>query len=388
MHLLIPLLIWSQCLSTSALQMGISDSDTAYPYIAILDPPLNMDWDRGLGALGMAQASAVRINSKGIQFIPSSHIQLQLADRFETTCTRARHCMCVMNVSGIASDVFPEKGQKVYITSTTQNFLPVSTLCTSTNTGRTLLIADGNRMDISLCNIIDGNMDIVYIPSTNRIYITTTTIPTAVVVLMSLLVLYIAAIMCHNIEELLATPTKRLANTLYMDNVAVVSLLLLTMFCTGDSNIFQTFITLEDRLVFLLLIIYSFYYMIRSTYNTITTGITSNPVNSLLAVLTVVSMRIHMTLDNPYTVITTFLFCLRLINKVLSLQLSTKHYQATNTMDLIADSFVASTLIFLGVMPQFSQDPCAMSLSVLQGTSFAFVLNRFMNVLEFHTMST
>ena len=255
------LLLW-MIHGTSARQTAIADSVASYPYVALLDPPLPMDWDRGRGALELAQSSAVRINSKGIQYIPPSYSELQLSDRFETPCIRSRNCMCVMNVSGVISNVFPERGTRVYITSTTQKFLPVSTDCAITSSGRTVLIGLGSnqdpvsgfgegshpetRMDLSLCNLVDGQMDVVYVPATSRIYITTNSISTPVVVVLSLLVLYVAAIMCHNIEYLLNSPTVTGSKKLYMDNFMVSFLLFLNMFSDGDMDILKTFITLED----------------------------------------------------------------------------------------------------------------------------------------------
>jgi hypothetical protein len=366
--------------SATGTQRAILDTDVAYPYISLLDPVLDMDWDRGFGALGIAQSSAVRINSKGIQFIPPSYSQLDLSDRYQTTCVRSRNCMCVMDNNGSTTNVFPEKGSPVYITPDVET--PINLVCHRQQTGRQVLLGSLARMDISLCNIIDGNMDIVYIPTTNTIYVTHHSINTPVIVIICLLVLYVAAMMCHNIEILICKKASITSGNIYTDNFAIYVLVGLTVFCEGEVNALRPFVTIEDKFSFVVLVIYIMYYVIQNTHN-ILYGSPANPINTLIAVLTAVSMRIHMTLDNAYTSILTFIFILRVLNKIWNMEiLDATENVHMHTRDLVADAFMSSTLLFVGIVPQYGNDPMTMTLYLTQGISVALLLNSFINTLE------
>ena len=53
---------------TSATIYALSESSR--PYLTTLDPPMQVSWHRKSFSMALAQSQAVRINSRGIQFIP------------------------------------------------------------------------------------------------------------------------------------------------------------------------------------------------------------------------------------------------------------------------------------------------------------------------------
>jgi hypothetical protein len=206
-------------------------------------------------------------------------------------------------------------------------------------------------------------------------------------------VLYVAGLMCRNLEYSISSMHP--ASNTYIDSFACLSLLLLIVFSEGLSlHILDAFITVEEKFVFIIVVLYSLYYILRNTHTVFTKSPHANPINSLLGVLTVSAMRIHMTLDNSYTAITTFLFCIRLLNKIWTTQkflgdrgMGVEGGQGcmVSTMvglDILTDSFILSILVFFGVIPQCSHNPAQVALYIAQATCIALVLNGFVNQIE------
>lgn len=94
-----------------------------------------------------------------------------------------------------------------------------------------------------------------------------------------------------------------------------------------------------------------------------------SPVNPIIAALLLVVLRVYSTLDNPYTPALGFLLSARLIYKMGSLDpigLGNKE-KVLAVCDILADSMLASVIIYTGVVPQHSSDPFISSLHILQG---------------------
>jgi hypothetical protein len=93
-----------------------------------------------------------------------------------------------MNVSGVFSNVLPEFGTTVFVTPGTDRILQMATSCQRPGTGRQVRIGGVDQVDISLCNLVDNGLDIVYVPSENIIYLHTRVISTSVLSFIAILV--------------------------------------------------------------------------------------------------------------------------------------------------------------------------------------------------------
>jgi hypothetical protein len=100
--------------------------------------------------------------------------------------------------------------------------------------------------------------------------------------------------------------------------VSILALFIIIWFAVSSSTVFQAFITVEDRLCFLVLIVYIIYYMMRIAAKMMQKSCVENecPVNPILATLALVSMRLYFTIDNPYVVFITFMFLVRTMHKI------------------------------------------------------------------------
>jgi hypothetical protein len=139
-------------------------------------------------------------------------------------------------------------------------------------------------------------------------------------------------------------------------------------------------------------------------------------VNPVLAVLTLVSMRIHCTMDNTYTVVTTFLVATRLLNKLSTAcgvvgrrpercqgprvpvgdvcdilggvvgrrpeRRQGARVPVGAVCDILVDSVLVSVLIYTGVIPYHCREPVVVTLYVLQGLYAAMCMNKVMVLFE------
>jgi hypothetical protein len=142
-----------------------------------------------------------------------------------------------------------------------------------------------------------------------------------------------AIVLAHNLEFALGTtksPT-RTATTL----AVMTSLLFSAIFASGAPwDVLQPYVTLEDRLACVAVLVYVGYYTVKVAveawlrhYSSVLGaggpnalglnpgalggGPVSSPVNPVLGTLSMVSMRLYSTMDNPYTVGILFLLATR-----------------------------------------------------------------------------
>lgn len=106
----------------------------------------------------------------------------------------------------------------------------------------------------------------------------------------------------------------------------------------------------------------------------------ANPVNPILAVLALAAMRVHMTMDNTYSVVISILVVARLINKI-----SCAHCIASwAAVDTLMDATLVSVMIYTGVVPQNGGDPTLVALYTLQGAAACLFINHVMIRFERH----
>jgi hypothetical protein len=83
------------CLGT---QRSISDSALQYPYVGFADDTTVIHWNRGSIAFAVAGATAVRINSRGVQYIYPEHGAIDTSTWFQGTCVTTPDTLCLLQV--------------------------------------------------------------------------------------------------------------------------------------------------------------------------------------------------------------------------------------------------------------------------------------------------
>jgi hypothetical protein len=154
--------------------------NTRYPYINVMKNVSPVIWHEKAIAFKMSMSHAVRINSRGIRFLPigmtslSFHDEKKIVDilsffRDNQTqqwksfqCIAAHDALCHVQLGeSFHMRIFPNTGETVYVTH--GNELPekvrlVSHTCPETNSHRTSFHSfDGIfKSDVSLCNVVGG----------------------------------------------------------------------------------------------------------------------------------------------------------------------------------------------------------------------------------------
>lgn len=331
-----------------------SISKANYPYLEITDltPGRAWSWREGFVAQRMATSQGVRINERGVQFIPYNYATIHLDARswVRYGCEVHQDVMCklraVQGMENITTRVFPEQGVKVYSLVGDDSLLSVEAFknrCTESFTGR--YTSDDFR-DISLCDIVSSGMDIVYLPWSGDIYVSRLDLSIVTVVVVSLVTLYVASMLATNLDIILGHGKQNTQSSIAL--LAIVVGTLMTIFPDVYNDPLVSFVTSNDRLGFVALIIYSVVYIIcyfardNSVYS---------PICPLICLLVLFSMRAFGTMDNGYVTTLAALFIVRFISKF-----CTKECKMDRTQNVqhALDSGLLAVLFYAGVIPQYA----------------------------------
>jgi hypothetical protein len=281
------------------------------------------------------------------------------------------------------------QGYPVY--STYGNITTTSTVgnskCTETDTGRTLAVygsatnkGEIGRKDISLCNLVSGGTKYVYIPSIQQIFVLDDPISFQMFTIISVLTVAMAVTLSHNLEF------SAVQNGTPLGSIPCISLMLILFGCvtfaTGNWHVLSPYVTLEDRLAVVVLSGYVLYYILRLLFLFFVCGDTRSPVNPVLAVIILVTARLYGTIDNPYIAILSFLWCARFFTKLCNFSIDNGTSGICNwageAIDILLDGGILSLLVFIGMAPQYNNDPVVLALYVVQGLYMAITFNSIM----------
>lgn len=382
-----------------------SIGDQTYPYLSTMSSSTPIVWHTKGVALRTLGAQAIRINSRGIRFIPASysavvmggtmaehdniHFQRVGEGWVRIGCTVVRDALCRINVVNGSTDVFPNFPQKVYISPTTNDEVLddfLGTRCPETKTGRVL--SGSGRHDISVCNVLGAGADYVFLPDKEMLFLLPEPISFQVITAISVLTVFMAVVLAHNLEYTISGAGEPSGAILSI--VGMLGLLFLTAFATGNRDFLSPFVTLEDRLSFTVLFAYILYYTSRAGINYWLLGSMrmDSPVNPILSTLCVVPLRLYGTLDNPYTTVLTFLLATRLLNKLFNYsdtgveKCQEKRGMLWPALDIAVDCIVVTILVYFGIVPQSNHDPAIVALYMLEGFFGALALNLVVLELE------
>jgi hypothetical protein len=124
-------------------------------------------------------------------------------------CIAAHDSLCHIQLGELFNvRIFPNIGEAVYVTHATdtpEKIRLISNTCPEMNSQRTSFHSFHGKFksDVSLCNVVGGGMDYVFIPSLNRIYISHTSISFEVFLIIAVLTIHISIVLAHNMEILL-----------------------------------------------------------------------------------------------------------------------------------------------------------------------------------------
>ena len=224
------------------------------------------------------------------------------------------------------------------------------------------------------------------------IFVGTDTLGLPSLVAIAVISVYLAVLLAHNLEIVLRGD-KNVSSSELVEIVLLVLICIVT-YGDGKGDPLVGYVTLEDRVGFVMILSYTAYYGLRglvvfilgTVFPTLRPSLPTNmsPVNPIIAGLMLASMRIHVTLDNAYTVAGAWMLGTRLLNKIstCSFAPSDQGHWGFFVIDLMLDSLILSALVFFGVIQYYNVGPLLTWLYVLQGTLAGVTVNMMVQSLE------
>ena len=348
-----------------------------------------LPWGHG-EMFSMRMASTfMRVSSRGLQtsMFPASNVSNGLHMWKQFNCDTAMSALCV-DESGGHFDIFPTHDQ-VFISQEfstsyihSNSYLTVfdsDNACNRSNTGR-LLQASKDTYSITLCDIIDSNLDIlIKFGRTDfgdmTVYWRQDETSVWLLVFLAIVSIYLVSCVAQNIVSVIQNDIR-----LGLDHASrrqfwqyiTTSLVFVVLFYDFSKNsMFTCLVLVSDKR----LLVHLFSYVLLEWIWQVSVHAkkTKKPphhehfastVSILTATLLLISARIHMTFDNPYVAILTALFGVRTCYKLLWLHLHAMH--TLQHLMQIVDLFVFCSLLGNAILP--------ISPSVLDGTILQLVI--------------
>jgi hypothetical protein len=415
-------------------------SDHSYPHVLITDPiQAPVVWHKKAFGFRLLNSAAVRINARGIWFIPSSHTMLTgMLDNSDEAipmevhaqklvmkdvmggggvhlsdlkrkrdaadaskwryihCSWARDSLCHL-LGNSQTRFLPNFPGQVYV-SQSEEQAPLELFwmmkaCPETATAR-FLAPQRHGGDISLCNIVGVGADYVYIPSKKMLYVLLDPLNNVSLVFMSIFIIYLMIIMGHNLQVVLGASAPEKKAKGQWTGLCLLALVGVT--CLSSSSVhtcISIYVTWEDRIVFFALLAHILYYCARIEIGAwVQNGKRANPVNPMLAGIYLAVQRVYGSVENPYSEVLFFVMLTWALHKVSMLcyrsrqrpnnTLYTKE-RVWRSLDCIMDGILLSLLLYAGAVGQMQMESTTASAALLQGMLAAMTLNKALSPLHF-----
>jgi len=294
----------------------VSIKDNSHPFLVLNDNSDPLPWNYGSLYSERLSSDYVRVTRRGIQFA-KVHRKDSLRGvsewGHESPCVPAVSALCE-EIRGVESMMLYFPTDRVQIPDNFSAVVPSAYIqslggevsCSTRYTGRQINVAD-TRYEISLCDLIDKNLDIVLHRKLDRIYWRFDQTPLSVYIIISIMSIYIVSSISRNIISVVRSDQIESLN-LQHGLVALIFCLALVEFVALDFS--SSIISHLDLALAVGLMTY-----IAIGIVAYVGGLGSREHNACISLLTtcllLMTMRVHYTLDNPYIVPLTALFGIR-----------------------------------------------------------------------------
>ena len=314
----------------------LSIESNTFPFLCLAGNTAPEPWGNGMLYSLRLASSFIRITSKGLQY---STIGTFDAKHFSTawhnfTCNVDNNALCIEPSNNMS--IFPSHTSiPVYISqnqdrfsATKNNFLkafPNDTACNRSYTGRVFTVED-NQYSLTLCDLIDQNLDIFVSFDDNETMIYWRRDKTSVwlLVFLAIVSIYLVSCIAQNIVRTIkgSQTSQHLHRLLPQRFITILLLLILYvdfflvhLFDNSADNSFDFVIMQSDQRLLIHLFVYvtlEFFYQVMQDYHSWKQSTFkrtfASSVSILIACLVLIAFRIHFTADNPYITILTGLF--------------------------------------------------------------------------------
>jgi hypothetical protein len=372
-----------------ASSIAIVDSPTAFPFMRNVEHPADaMKWDSGTLVQLLSSCKLIRITRRGVRCIAASDTLISGWQRafLGTTATAATtppqqqqqqqqhkvmYGKCVPTNKGLCAT-----SEGNFLFPTEEVFVAEASVGKCRNGQGRSLLADNStststttasiRDDVSLCDVIDNNMDIVYDPVHNYIYMRHLGDSTWLYTTISILVLIVVVLTAEAVSQ---RSRSQLVHNIFAWILLTTATILMLLNADGRMHVF---ITVQDRAfvtVSLLYIIVTTGYWVSCAAATAavsgvslvhTTQTLPQPqrdgINAMIASVHFATCVLYGTPDNTYVSVFFFVFLFRTLQKM-----HDAHYRpidwsmGDNTM-LLLDLTYTVTIFSFGILPHFTND--------------------------------
>jgi hypothetical protein len=218
---------------------------------------------------------------------------------------------------------------------------PNGSACTSSSTARSLLMRD-TRYEVSLCDLLDSNLDVVYMRE--YIYWRTDTTGVLTYIVVSFACVYLVSCVSENIVNSMQGERQ----TVFAEQRATVyGSLLLICYVLFYEDCASLLLTSEDHsLMWHLLFYVGVQTVVQQLYAaTVAHGARISLLSACIALLT---LRVHYSFDNPYTLVLSVLFGTRSMFKFMSAVVLP--HSAPQIALVLLDNFAFCSLLENGLM--------------------------------------
>ena len=345
--------------------------DTTHPYLVFDSDSGPLEWSHGTLLALRLGARFLRITPRGMH--NSRHMALDgnTAVFHSTDCTPSRTALCEEAASRMlffstGAVELPDDWETLYPNEFVRTF-PNGSSCSCDYTGRTIRTTD-TQYEVSLCDLLDSNLDIVLDVRAAKIYWRVDSTWTLDYVLVAVLAVYLISVISHNMATAMThevvTEQFWLLPRRHVENLVVLLVLVYTFVSVQLTHC--VLLTAADTALLWHLVILSSVYLavnvqaagwpwgrawLPCMYSVQIPAAPAAPaappdnrhnVSMFTMCLLLLLLRVYQTMDMPYLVALVFLFGSRFVYKLTSLLMC---WNRADYVLLIGDAFVFASLL-------------------------------------------
>lgn len=326
----------------------ITIRNNAFPNLVFGDATQVMPWDHGTIYSLRLKSTFLRITQRGLQYSMSSTAPIMANGIWKSaSCTPTHDGLCATSKSDGGMVWFPDT--KVDIPD---NFALIpensylvdfanGTACTSSSTGRSVTMFD-ERYEVSLCDLLDSNLDVVYIDE--NIYWRQDKTELWLYLLISVVSIYLVSCVSENI---VASVNNNSNSDIGHQKYSIYLTLLLIFYVIYAENTVSLLLTKEDIDLCLHLVIYVVVQGIVLQFKA-PHELYGSRISLLTACIALLTLRVHYSFDNPYMIVLSIMFGTRSFFKFLAAESNGSTYMESAIM--VLDIFTLSSLLDNGLM--------------------------------------
>lgn len=263
------------------------------PFLKLSDGTA-VDWSDGIIAVLTDTSYATRITSRGIHFFEHAVEPSGKA----VPCRRSPIALCETINKSL---VFPDKNVPRYYTGNGHCGI---------DSAMRIIVSDPSIYDISVCDLVNGQMDVIYWQG-NLHFDFNLFLPEWAYVVLAASVLYLVVSLGQNIARIMGDKD---AVTMPLFTEFVCAFVVILISVLHDVN--RVFVANHDKDLFWYLISYISVYVIRHGWDLLKKDDYVYTFNIILATLMLVTGRLYCSFENPYAMIYLVLLSTRWFHKI------------------------------------------------------------------------